>query len=80
MSNLAFLFESVGNHTGSHKYQCVVKFSIFIIDAIIGFSPSDYTVVESVGQALLTVTVIEGVLTHAVAFSVSTSDGSAKGK
>ena len=49
------------------------------IDVIIGFSPTDYTVVESIGQALLTVTIIEGVLTGAVAFSVSTSDGSAKG-
>ena len=64
-------------HAGSHEYQCI---SISITDVVIGFSPTDYTVIESIGQALLTVTIVEGVLTRAVAFSVSTSDGSAKGR
>ena len=53
---------------------------ISLLDVLIGFEHTSYTVSESSGQAMVTIVVVNGSLSRNISIVVSTSDGTARGE
>jgi hypothetical protein len=53
---------------------------IIIIDVLIGFERVNYSISETAGQLKINITILDGILTHPISVTISTSDGTAIGK
>ena len=58
----------------------MLKQKLFLLDVLIGFEYTNYTVRETVGQVMINITVVSGILTRPISIVVSMSDGTARGR